>query len=87
VEFSLVGVVVVFFFYGLAARRLDATLGRSAAGLGGALAVTLAACQIGLLRGPLGAQIPLVGAALAVLVVGVAGWPARWSWRLTRGPT
>lgn len=49
----------------------------------GALTIIFAACQIGLLRGPLGAQIPFVGAAFAVLLVGVLSWHGR-SWSLTR---
>ncbi len=85
VEFSFIGVVVLFYFYGKLALRLDQALNDSRVGFGMALAVLFAACQIGLLRGPLGAQIPLVGAAFAVLVVGVAGWRGR-AWGLTRAP-
>ncbi|MCP3782819.1 hypothetical protein NLX85_05505 [Micromonospora sp. A3M-1-15] len=84
-EFAFVGVVVLFFFYGRLARRLDRALTATPAGLGTALTVTFAAFQIGLLRGPLGAQIPFVGAAFAVLVVGVLALPDR-GWRLTRPP-
>ncbi|WP_196255763.1 glycosyltransferase [Micromonospora sp. WMMD558] len=85
-EFSFVGVVVLFFFYGKLARRLDIALTGPAASLGTALTVMFAALQIGLLRGPLGAQIPFVGAAFVVLVVGVAAW-AGPQWGLTRTPT
>ncbi|GAB3977171.1 hypothetical protein V1634_14450 [Plantactinospora veratri] len=83
VEFSLVGVVVLFFCYGKLARRLDRALNSSPAHLPVALAVIFAACQIGLLRGPLGAQIPFVGAAFVVLLAGVLGWRGR-IWGLTR---
>ncbi|WP_238006627.1 hypothetical protein KZZ52_46810 [Dactylosporangium sp. AC04546] len=85
VEFSLAGVVVVFFFYGRIAARLDRAFGDSRISLPMALAVLFAACQIGLLRGPLGAQIPLVGAAFVTLVVMVVGWRFR-PWGLTRDP-
>jgi len=85
VEFTLVGVIVAFFWYGRLSRRLDRTLDRTPADLATALTVMFAACQIGLLRGPLGAQIPFVGAAFVVLLAGVAGWRGR-SWRLTRPP-
>src|SRR5262249_62413106 len=85
VEFSFVGVVVLFYFYGKLALRLDRAMGDSRVGLGMAVAVVFAACQIGLLRGPLGAQIPLVGAAFVVLILGVAGWRGR-AWGLTRPP-
>jgi hypothetical protein len=85
VEFSLVGVVVLFFFYGRLAARLDRRLNDTPPGLAMALAVVFAAFQIGLLRGPLGAQIPLVGAALVTLVVAVGGWRGR-PWGLTREP-
>lgn len=84
-EFAFVGVVVLFFFYGRLARRLDRALTATPAELGTALTVTFAAFQIGLLRGPLGAQIPFVGAAFAVLVVGVLALPDP-GWRLTRPP-
>ncbi|MER6593840.1 hypothetical protein ABT214_18710 [Micromonospora purpureochromogenes] len=84
-EFAFVGVVVLFFFYGRLARRLDRAMTATPAGLGTALTVTFAAFQIGLLRGPLGAQIPFVGAAFAVLVVGVLVLPDP-GWRLTRPP-
>lgn len=85
VEFSLVGVVVLFFCYGMLARRLDRAAAGSPAGLGTAVAIVFAAFHIGLLRGPLGAQIPFVGAAFAVLVLAVAGWHGP-RWRLTRPP-
>ncbi|MFE9653367.1 glycosyltransferase [Micromonospora sp. NPDC006431] len=84
-EFAFVGVVVLFFFYGRLARRLDHALTARPDGLGAALTITFAAFQIGLLRGPLGAQIPFVGAAFAVLVVGVLALPDP-GWRLTRPP-
>jgi len=84
IEFSFVGVVVLFFCYGKLARRLDRGLNAAPADLTVALTVIFAACQIGLLRGPLGAQIPFVGAAFAVLLVGVLGWHGR-AWGLT-GP-
>lgn len=84
-EFTVVGVVVLFVVYGWLARRLDATMGASPAGLATTVTVMFAACQIGLLRGPLGAQIPFVGAAFAVLLVAVLGWRGR-SWHLTRVP-
>jgi hypothetical protein len=85
VEFSIAGVVVVFFFYGRLAARLDRALNGPGPGVGLLLAgaVLFAACQIGLLRGPLGAQIPLVGAAFAVLVGAAMAWRGR-SWGLTR---
>jgi hypothetical protein len=76
-EFSLAGVVVVFFAYGLLARRLDRTFANTRAGLGTAITIVFAACQIGLIRGPLGAQLPFAAATFALLVLGVAGWPAR----------
>lgn len=85
VEFSFVGVIVLFYFYGKLAWRLDRALNDCRVGLGMAVAVLFAACQVGLLRGPLGAQIPLVGAAFAVLVLGIAGWRGR-AWNLTRPP-
>lgn len=84
-EFSLVGVVVLFFYYGRLARRLDAWVGRSGANLATGLAVAFAACQIGLLRGPLGAQIPFAGAALVILLLGMFLGNGR-VWRLTRAP-
>ncbi|MFG2039365.1 O-antigen polymerase [Dactylosporangium sp. NPDC048998] len=85
VEFSIAGVVVVFFFYGRLAARLDRSVDSGRIGLLMAVAVLFAACQIGMLRGPLGAQIPLVGAAFGLLVVAVVGWRFR-SWGLTRPP-
>ncbi|MEU9504724.1 hypothetical protein AB0D32_00385 [Micromonospora sp. NPDC048170] len=84
-EFSFVGVVVLFFFYGRLARRLDRALTGSPASLGTALTVMFAAFQIGLLRGPLGAQIPFVGAAFAVLILGVVAWSGP-RWGATRPP-
>jgi hypothetical protein len=83
VEFSLVGVVVLFFYYGKLAARLDEAFAGTSVDLTLAVAVVFAACQIGLLRGPLGAQIPLVGAAFAMLTFGVVGWRGR-RWGLTR---
>jgi hypothetical protein len=83
VEFTLVGVVVLFFFYGKGSRLLDRSAANASAGLALALTVLFGACQIGLLRGPLGAQIPFVGAAFVVLLIGVAGWRGR-PWGLTR---
>lgn len=80
-EFSLVGVVVLFYFYGRAARRLDGTLRADRVGLPAVLAMLFAACQIGLLRGPLGAQIPFAGAAFTVAAASVLLWPTR-PWRL-----
>ena len=44
VEFSLVGVVVVFFFYGRLAARLDRAIGAGRVGVGLAVAVLFAAC-------------------------------------------
>lgn len=84
-EFSLVGVLVVFFVYGKLTRGLDRPLNNPVAGLTTAVAVLFAACQIGLLRGPLGAQIPFAGAAFFALLLAVAGWRGRW-WSLTRTP-
>jgi glycosyltransferase involved in cell wall biosynthesis len=74
VEFTLVGVVIVFFLYGLVARRADRAIRGQALGLATVFAVLFGACQIGLLRGPLGAQIPFVGAAFALALVGLLGW-------------
>ncbi|MFI7550299.1 hypothetical protein ACIBQ2_11170 [Micromonospora sediminimaris] len=85
-EFSFVGVVVVFFFYGRLARWLDQTLTGPPASLAVAFTVVFAAFQIGLLRGPLGAQIPFVGAALVVLVIGIAAWQGP-QWGVSRPPT
>lgn len=85
VEFSLVGVVVLFFWYGRLARRLDRWMNRPGADLAIALTVIFAACQIGLLRGPLGAQIPFAGAAFVVMLAGVVAWRGR-VWNLTRNP-
>lgn len=81
VEFSFVGVIVLFYGYGRLARRLDLALADRPAGLATALAVMFAAFQIGMLRGPLGSQIPFVGAAFVVLVAAVLllrtpGWVA-----------
>ncbi|WP_406037124.1 oligosaccharide repeat unit polymerase [Micromonospora sp. NBC_00898] len=84
-EFSFIGVVVLFFFYGKVARRLDRALTGAPAGLGTALTVMFAAFQVGLLRGPLGAQIPFVGAAFAVLVLGVVAGSGP-PWRATHPP-
>jgi glycosyltransferase involved in cell wall biosynthesis len=82
-EFSLVGVLVVFFLYGRLTRRLDGALDRPVAGFRTTAAVLFAACQIGLLRGPLGAQIPFAGAAFVILIVSTLGWRGR-PWGLTR---
>jgi glycosyltransferase involved in cell wall biosynthesis len=82
-EFSLVGVVVLFFFYGKLTRNMDWWLNSPAAGIRSAAAVLFAACQIGLLRGPLGAQVPFAGAAFATLIVGTFAWRGR-PWGLTR---
>jgi hypothetical protein len=84
-EFSLIGVIVLFFFYGRLARRLDLALRERPAGLATLLTVIFAACQIGLLRGSLGGQIPFAGAAFAVAVAGVTLWRGM-DWELTRGP-
>mgnify|MGYP001229412051 CR=1 FL=1 len=81
-EFSLVGVVVLLFFYGRMARFLDQALRDTRAGLLPLLTILFAACQIGLLRGPLGAQIPFAGAAFGVAVISVVAWRGR-RWRLT----
>lgn len=81
-EFSLVGVVVLFFFYGRMARFLDYSLRDTRAGLIPLLTILFAACQIGLLRGPLGAQIPFAGAAFGVAVISVVAWRGH-AWRLT----
>lgn len=83
VEFGFIGVVVVLFFFGVLARRLDGWVGGQPANLTKATALVFAACQIGLLRGPFGAQVPFVGAAFVVLIVGVAGWPRGRLWRLS----
>ncbi|MEJ3745052.1 O-antigen polymerase [Actinomycetes bacterium KLBMP 9797] len=85
IEFTLAGVVVLFFFYGRLARHLDRAVNTAPANLVSALAVLFAACQIGLVRGPLGAQIPFAGTALVVVLVGVLGWRGT-AWRLTRLP-
>ncbi|MCW6008917.1 oligosaccharide repeat unit polymerase [Micromonospora sp. CPCC 205371] len=85
IEFTLVGVVVLFYFYGRLARLLDRAISAVPAELGTALAVLFAACQIGLVRGPLGAQIPFAGTAMVVLFAGVVGWRGT-AWHLTRLP-
>jgi hypothetical protein len=76
-EFGLVGVIVLFFYYGRLARRLDTWVSRADANLATGLATIFAACQIGLLRGPLGAQIPFAGAAFVVLLLSVGLWNGR----------
>ncbi|GAB3849583.1 hypothetical protein GCM10029963_34250 [Micromonospora andamanensis] len=78
--------MVVFFFYGRLARWLDQALTGPPASLAVAFTVVFAAFQIGLLRGPLGAQIPFVGAALVVLVIGIAAWQGP-QWGVSRPPT
>src|SRR5690606_25030719 len=80
-EFSLVGVVVLFFFYGRMARFLDYSLRDTRAGLIPLLTILFAACQIGLLGGPLGAQMPFAGAAFGVAVISVVAWRGH-AWRL-----
>ncbi|WP_341719331.1 O-antigen polymerase [Micromonospora sp. FIMYZ51] len=84
-EFSFIGVVVLFFFYGRLAKRLDRSLAGASTDLLVAFTIMFAAFQIGLLRGPLGAQIPFVGAALVVLVVGITAWRGP-AWGATRPP-
>ncbi|MFD0817300.1 hypothetical protein ACFQ0D_02945, partial [Micromonospora zhanjiangensis] len=84
-EFSLLGVIVLFYFYGRLARRLDLALRERPAGLGTLVTVVFAACQIGLLRGSLGGQIPFAGAAFAVALTGVTLWRGA-GWGLTRSP-
>ena len=87
VEFSLTGVVVVLYLYGRLAARLDRAVSDRPEGLAMALAVLFAACQVGLLRGPLGAQIPFVGAAFVMLTAIVVGMRGRhWGLTTVDGP-
>ena len=65
-EYSWVGVLVAMFCYGWVARRLDGVFQRWQAGAAQVLATVIAACQIGLLRGPLGAQLPFFATAMAI---------------------
>jgi oligosaccharide repeat unit polymerase len=73
-EFSWVGVIVFFFLYGRLARRLDRSLTGGVHGMTAAAGLVFAACQIGLVRGPAGAQFPFVGTALGAVIVGTAGY-------------
>src|SRR5262249_40957548 len=86
-EFTLVGVVLVFFAYGVFARRLDRAVRGQHAGAAAVLAVICAACRLGLLRGRWGAQVPSLGAggAFTVGVVALGGRrDSAWGW--TRRP-
>ncbi|MEU4240727.1 glycosyltransferase [Actinoplanes sp. NPDC026619] len=82
-EFSLVGVIVLFFFYGRLTRTMDRKLGYRVSGIGTAASVLFAACQIGLLRGPLGSQVPFAASAFFTLLAATLAWRGR-RWGLTR---
>lgn len=83
-EFSWIGVVVVFFLYGYLARRMDRSIAADRLTLAATLSLIFAACQTGLLRGPTGAQFPFAACAvLAVIAGGVAyALLRRRRWRL-----
>ncbi|WP_157139127.1 oligosaccharide repeat unit polymerase [Gordonia alkanivorans] len=71
-DLGIVGVIIGLFAYGYFSSRLDIHYSCSPNSLMGELCVIVAGCQFGLLRGPLGAQIVFLGAAvvLGVLVFG-----------------
>jgi hypothetical protein len=70
-EYSFVGVAVAMFCYGWLARRVDMVFQQWQAGAAQVLATIVAACQIGLLRGPTGAQLPFFATAMAIGVFGL----------------
>lgn len=71
-EFSWVGVALLFFGYGWLAKRLDTVILQQKTSILAILATIVAACQIGFLRGPTGSQIPFVATALVVALGSVA---------------
>lgn len=80
-EYSWIGVALLMFCFGLVARRLDLVIQRQVTSGAAVVATLFAALQIGLLRGPIGAQIPFAAAAVVIALVGT-----RLRWSRTRQP-
>jgi hypothetical protein len=70
VEFWFFGLALMY-VYGRIVRRIDQWQRADSASLGGAVAIIFVAAQIGLIRGPLGSQVPFLATALLVALSGL----------------
>ncbi|WP_375484361.1 O-antigen polymerase [uncultured Jatrophihabitans sp.] len=64
VDFGVPGMLVIMFFLGRLSRALDLRTLHNRNTLAGHLGAIIGACQIGFLRGPMGAQMPFFATAL-----------------------